>query len=210
MKNTVTTLVTTTTIGLICAVNSPQSAQATTLIYNLGGGNANSTALTPFTYTPVDLNEPILTVTGAEAGVSTNVRRRSDGLGVVGTGNKAGQVDGEGELFESLLLSFDQPVRIESASFTRLQNNDGFALSIDGDEVVSLNSRLNNNNPFDFSSLGNRKGLNFEFTVAQENDDYRLESVTVETVPETTPVLPLLGFGLVSLLFNYKPHKLSS
>lgn len=204
MKNTINILTATAAISAISltgAISLPKSAQAATLTYNLGGGNASRAS---FTYTPIDFDAPILTVTGSEADISRNVRRRSDGLGIVGFDGSNGQVDGIGEAFETLLLNFDQRVNILSASFSRLQNNDGFALLVDGEQLVSLNRRLNDNNPFSFASFSveDTIGSNFGFTVAQTNDDYRLQSITVETVPETTPIMPLLALGLFGLCYS--------
>lgn len=209
MKNIIHTLTTTAIVGSICAVCLPKTVQAATLTYDLGGSNSDQAS---FIYAPFDINDPILTVTGSEAGISRNVRRRNDGLGVDGiddqnnTGAGRGQIDGRGGTFEELVLNFSQRVNILSASFLRVQNNDGFTLLVDETEVVSINDGLNNNNPYSFSSLPpkNTTGSNFVFTVSQEDDDYRLASVTVQTeIPESTPTLSLLAVGLVGY-FAYR------
>ena len=203
MKNIIKTLTTTAIVGSICAVCLPETVQAATLTYNLGGSNGDQAS---FTYAPFDINDPILTITGSEAGVPRNVRRRNDGVGVDGVDDQGtgrpgrGQIDGLEGTFEALTLNFSQRVNIISASFLRVQNNDGFTLLVDGTEVVSINDGLNNNNPYSFSSLPreNTTGSNFVFTVSENNDDYRLASVTVETeIPESTPIFSLLTVGVV-------------
>ena len=205
MKNIIAALVTTTTFGLVATVNFTQPVRAATLTYNLGGGNATDSL---FTYNSDSSSNRVLTVTGGEAGTSRDIRRRSDGLGVVGVGNPSlpGQIDGrsvDGEMsFESLRLDFNKKVRIESATFSRLQNNDGFRLFVDRRSSPLVRETNNINSLYDFSSLSEngRTGTEFRFTVAEENDDYRLQSITVVPVPEATPIVSLLGFGLVGLL----------
>lgn len=203
MNNKIAALVTTTTFGLICSISTTQSAQAATFTYNLGGDNADRSS---FVFTPEGFAEPVLTVTAAEFVNSQNerrdVRRRSDGLGVIGENdNQPGQVDGRNGLNEALVLNFEQPVTIDSAAFSRLQPNDGFRLVVDGNRLV--NKRNNLDNPFNFSDfpVSDRTGSRFRFTVSQNNDDYRLQSIVISTsVPETSAILPLLSLGLIGLL----------
>ena len=107
-----------------------------------------------------------------------------------------------------MLLNFDQTVRIVSASFSRVQGNDGFRLLVDGNTLVTTQRRRElSNNTFDFSSFsaGERTGSEFTFTVSQRNDDYRLRSVTVATdIPESTSVLSLLAVGLIGVASRRK------
>ena len=200
MNNTIAALVTTTTFSVIFSVSNTTSVEAATFTYNLGGTNADQRA---FTFSPVGFTEPELRVTAVESSNGRrDVRRRPNGLGVVGDA-LFGQVDGRNNNFESLRLRFAEAVTLESATFSRLQNDDGFRLIVDGNRLVNLTDNLDDNNPFDFSgfSVSERTSDRFRFTVTGANDDYRLQSITVSTpVPETSAILPLLGLGLMGLL----------
>ncbi|MGB5969722.1 MAG: PEP-CTERM sorting domain-containing protein [Spirulinaceae cyanobacterium] len=185
------------------AVANANPAQAGTLTYDLGGSNQSSAE---FLVAPVGSDGPTISVTGSEAGVAKNVRRRSNGVGVQGS-NNGGQIDGRGGDFETLLLEFDKTVRIISANFAAVQNNDEFTLLVDGNEFVTSEDIVNNF--FDFSSLSGGVGKQFGFTVRELNDDYRLAGITVETVPEPASVLALLALGTVGAISTSKKKKVS-
>ena len=219
VKNTIAICSTTILASLLCCIGLPKSANAATFFtrYDLGGSNINSASFIDYEGINEDTNlndpnAPSLRVTASEDGAEANIRRLKDGLGVFGSGEvpnigqKLGQIDGINGGFEELLLSFDQTVRIVSASFTskKVQGNDGFKLLVDGNTLLTLQSGLNNleNNTFNFSSFsaGERTGSKFTFTVSQGNDDYRLESVTVATdIPESSSVPSLLAVGLIGV-----------
>ncbi len=219
VKNTIAICSTTVLASLLCCIGLPKSANAATFFtrYDLGDqtlGNNGRRDGTSFTYDDINLDDPILTVRAREKGVAgtvaRTVRQRSNGLGIIGQDGRNGQIDGRGGTFEELLLSFNQTVRIVSASFSAVnQNNDGFRLLVDGNTLVTRRRRLNalENNTFDFSSFsaGERTGSEFTFTVSQRNDDYRLRSVTVATdIPESTSVLSLLAVGLIGVASRRK------
>lgn len=210
MNNKIAALATTATFGVICNLSNAQSAEAATFTYNLGGERLDRSS---FTFTPVGFTEPELTVTAVESGDAPrrrDVRRRPNGLGVIGD-DLPGQVDGRNNNFESLRLRFDEEVTLESATFSRVENNDGFRLIVNGNRLVNLTNNLDDNNPFDFSgfSVSERTSDRFRFSVTGQNDDYRLQSVTVSTpVPETSAILPLLGLGLIGLL-RYRQSSIS-
>ncbi|MDY7020278.1 MAG: PEP-CTERM sorting domain-containing protein [Cyanobacteriota bacterium] len=176
-----------------------QAAQAVT--FNLGGSNTSSSSISD------TVDGITYSATGFGPDGDRNVVRRSNGLAVTTGGGERNQIDGRNENdntpdFETLKFTFDQVVTLTSASFSNVQNNDGFRLLVDGIDLTSLNSGLNQNNPFDFTGfdIADRTGKMFEFTVAQPNDDYRLASLTVEPVPEPLTILgslSALGMGAV-------------
>ena len=214
VKNTIAICSTTVLASLLCCIGLPKSANAATFFtrYDLGGRNINRASFIDYEGINEDTNlndpnAPSLRVTASEDGVArrVRVRRRRNGLGVFRLGERRtrGQIDGRNGI-EGLLLSFDQTVRIVSASFSAANGNDGFQLLVNGNTLVTRRRRLNalENNTFDFSSFsaGERTGSEFTFTVSERNDDYRLESVTVATdIPESTSVLSLLAVGLIGV-----------
>ncbi len=211
MKKTIAICSTTALVSLLCSVSLPKSVNAATFTYNLGdktlgrNGNPRTRHSPYFTYeTGINLDDPILTVSATDGDLTMEIEQRRNGVGVVGEEGPGGQIDRRGGTFEELLLSFNQPVSIVSASFTSktVQDDDDFVLWVDEDMLVSR-TQITNNNPFDFSSFlfEDTIGSNFTFTVSQSNDTYRLASVTVSTtgIPESTSVISLLGLGLMGL-----------
>jgi hypothetical protein len=172
------------------------SVQAATLTFNLNGSSQTSSF---FDFT---VDGVTLTATGKEgAGNSRNVRRTGQGLGVIGDNGPDNQVDGRG-VDETLLLELDQRVRIISAVFSRVQNNDQFKVTINGDGATAFEGDIEgtgNNRPFNFSSpFSDIVGTEFGFSVRGNNDDYSLKSVTFSTVPEPATILGLMAVGVAA------------
>lgn len=187
-------------LGILAAAGttlfSAGAVQAAGITFDLTGSRADQES---FLYTEDGIG---LTVTASEDGDARDVSRRNRGLGVVGLNGSAleanglarqidgRQVKGGSFISENLVLTFDQSVKLLSATFDRLQNNDNFRLSVDGVEVIG------NGNPG--ATLFGFVGSEFTFSAAQRNDDYSLDSVTVETVPEPLTLLgsaAALGMG---------------
>ena len=209
------------TLGLGLATIKP--ANAATIVYDFGtltpnsivGNNAGNASLLEFTVDGITLK-----ATGTEGTANVNIRQilnnpnngNPGGLGVRGS-NLNGQIDGRGGDFEALLLELDRTVRIVSATFTRVNsnNNDDFTLSVDGNNTISGDIPLDiispNGNDLGTGTLNFNDlliGNLFAFSVTENDDDYRLKSVTFETVPEPTSILGLFSLGIVGVIATNK------
>lgn len=176
-------------LSALAAVSSlavvSESVQAAAITFDLRGSNETAPSIS---YSSAEgLN---LTVTAFDDGQAAAVRRRdgnsnSGGLGVVGQTGPDAQVDGRGGSSEILRLSFDSVVQMLSATFGSAGGNDQFTLIVDGVEAITQGDP-DGTAPFGIDVVGQV----FDFTVGESNDDYRLQSVEVEAVPEP---LTLLG-----------------
>lgn len=139
-----------------------------------------------------------VTATGStQDGDSRNVTQGSNGIGVTNGGPLDSQVDGFGP-DDVLNLFFSESVRLVSATFGSSQANDEFQLLVDGAEFFGTNGESTGSGPFIFNpSPGPSES--FGFTVTENNDDYFLQSLVVETIP-TPALLPgLIGMGAAAL-----------
>jgi hypothetical protein len=134
-----------------------------------------------------------------------NVDPTSDGLGVAGA-SAPGQIDGSG-VDEFLVLTFSRPVTLTSGTFSRVNNDDDFALLVDGSPAFSGDladlfpgTGFLNDIPFDFTSFA-LTGREFQFTAFEENDDYTLSTLTVRPVPEPSAILGSFVFGAFGVAF---------
>lgn len=187
-----------TATALTVAPMTTAPAQAATFTYTFSGGPAN-----PYVFSGP---APLINVT-ANTG---NVVQGSDGLGIWQGGLDSFQVDGLGAN-EILSLTFNQTVRVVSATFRRVGTdlvglgllNDDFRLLVDGVSVLTADIPGGNildtgTGTFNFSpSIA--QGSVLGFGTVDFSDDYFLSSVTVETIP-TPALLPgLLAMGAAAL-----------
>lgn len=177
-------------------------AQAATFTYSFSGG---PTLPAPYTFSG---SAPLTSVTAN----SGTVVRGADGLGIYqGLSDilDSTQVDGLG-VNEILNLTFNQTVKIVSATFRRVGNgsgissvlfggNDDFRLLVNGVQVLTAdipggNSSDTDTGTYTFSS-SIATGSILGFGAINGSDDYFLSNITVETIP-TPALLPgLLALG---------------
>ncbi|MEO1095731.1 MAG: PEP-CTERM sorting domain-containing protein [Cyanobacteria bacterium J06638_28] len=190
-------------LGALAAMSTlavaAESVQAAGITFDLRGSNQTSSSIG---YSSAEgLN---LTVTAFDDAAPASVARRGGmgagaGLGVSsGPGSRPGQIDGS-DSTEALRFTFDDVVRILSATFVRVQNNDEFTLIADGQEVVSQGDP-DNGVPFGLNTVGTV----FDFTVGESNDDYRLQAVEVEVVPEPLTLLGTAAAAGVGIVLKRK------
>lgn len=152
-----------------------------------------------------------MTATAQSSVGSPQVSQSVDGLGVRTGGSISGdsnQID-QVDAFETLVLTFDpssKPVELLSVTFGRVGLDDDFNMSIDGNVLVSSafipggSSNDAASSSFDFTIFpaGLRTGTVFTFTGPGEDDDYRVQSLTISTTPEPSSLL-LLGSDVIAL-----------
>lgn len=145
--------------------------------------------------------------------VARNVTQDSLGLGIDGFGGSPdNQVDGR-FFDEFLILTFDQAVILNSATFARVGRNDDARIFIDGSVFAQGDIPGTGNNQvanFGGFSIASRTGTVIAFTartsqgaVSNFNDDYSVRGIDVTAanpapIPEPGTAL-LLGSGLVGL-----------
>lgn len=149
-----------------------------------------------------------LTVTGTareQSGAARQVRQSNVGLGVAG-GRIGAQIDGgatrlDADKAEILSLTFQQKVKLVAATFVAVDQsgNDDFRLLVDGQDYVTANLGRNNPKLFPFLQPGN-VGRTFDFTVTEFDDDYALRAITVQQVPEATPLVGMMAIAAIALL----------
>jgi hypothetical protein len=178
-------------------------AQAGTFTFDFT--NPTPVELAPsFTYS----NGPLSVV--AAAGSSGSVAQTARGLGIYQGGLDLLQIDRVGTN-EVLNLSFNQAVRLVSATFGAVGRDDDFRLSIDS--LVKLTGDIPGGTLFDTGSgtfdfvaallPAARTGTVFSFDPIRNNDAYFIKGLTVETLPTAIPtpaLLPgLIGVGAAAL-----------
>lgn len=139
------------------------------------------------------------------------VGQYSGGLGVVNSKHdNSHQVDGYG-LNDILLLQFTEDVRIVSAMFTHVSANDGFEFwfddegngSLDGDYVSTHDIP----DSLTFAFLGDFVGDLFGFGAVYYKHDFKLKSVTVESVAQVPVPAALPLFGSALLIAGWFGHR---
>lgn len=151
-----------------------------------------------------------LLATGWVNGVSGGVvvHRDANGLGVAypkddAYNGAASQIDGKGPA-ETLILTFDRVVLLQRIAFSRVGNNDGYALKIDGEyifqgDIPGGNSDLSDNG-FSAMDFSGTKGRTFEFLSPELNDDFKIKGFSADKVTTPEPAtVALMGMGLVGL-----------
>lgn len=195
----------------LAVLGGGEVAGAFSFSFDLGGSTAVNSS---FSYNTGDVG---LTVTGFRDNLlgggttSAFVVRSSGGLGVTSVLSditdplQIPELDGLG-LDEGLQFEFDQKITINSATFSRVDSDDDFTVSVDGGGLF-LSEDIPGGNLFDtgvgtfnFSAFdaGSRTGTLVSFSVGGNNDDYILKSIEVEAVPEPLTILGTgmaLGFG---------------
>jgi hypothetical protein len=154
--------------------NSAFSASPS-LTYAIGNLSVNATA-----------NLGLVT---AKANLGVN---NKGGLGVTSSTGDNGAIDGFG--FSDLLkLVFNKKVKVISARFSQVDGHDDF------DFYTAAGFQFNKHVPYNYivTAFGGAQGKIFGFGASQFDDDYRLRSITVSTVP-----LPASLLLLVSGLFG--------
>lgn len=205
-KKGLSVLAATATVAAALVTVAPAEA-ATIRSYDFQGTNP----ITSFTLG----SDPFLT--SVTANPSGTVVQGSNGLGIrqpsiFGIDLDSAQIDGFG-VNETLNLTFNQTVRIISATFRGVGNdlgtglfNDDLRLLVDGTQAFTGDIVPGNGNPLVDSLTGT---INFPFTIAQgqtlgfsvinASDDYFLSGLEVEVIP-TPALLPgLIGMGLAAL-----------
>lgn len=195
------------------------SVQAATFTYNLI--NSSNLNLNSVTLPPIS-GAPSLTLTASKTNNNNNtttianVAVRSNGTGV--QGNPAGvNIGRSNTVTEKLTLTFSENVILNNAVFARagnngnLDTNDGFGImDNNGNPLLSVPT-LNQNNLYNLAP-SSIQGSVFSFFAPQNNDTYLLRSITVETietmatVPESSPLVALLGLGGLGVILN-RNHK---
>jgi hypothetical protein len=146
----------------------PHHAEA--IMFDFAGATSSVTSIT-------FVNEGLSVVaTGWTQDVLRHVHRDIYGLGVTFSGDRAtdgtsSQIDGRGQS-ESLLLTFDQVVVLESVNLSLMEENDGYRLFVDGVE-------------------GNKTGRIFDFTVFDVDDDYKVKALSVSRAVVSEPLAPI-------------------
>jgi hypothetical protein len=128
----------------------------------------------------------------------------SGGLGVTSSLGDSPIVDGVG-LDDLLNLTFNHKVKIISAVFSEIDFSDDFNFIVDGSNQghfhIPLISHL-----YNFSG---EQGHVFGFGAGENNDDFKLKSITVSAVP-LPPALLLFASGLFGIgLLGRRRNKLT-
>ena len=188
----------TVTVGL-------SAAQAVPVIFDFQNGINGTNG----TYGPLVATQGGITVTatgGIYSGltdtiINTNIQtvtKTNTGLGVdcvVVPAFCDNQIDGDGLVDDLLTLTFSEVVDFTSVFFRLIEENDDFDLWIDG-ILVSSDVTIQGNNPYSLTGL---TGTSISFGADAGNDDFRLGSITVDTIPAPVP-LPAGGILLVGAL----------
>jgi hypothetical protein len=219
MKTNVKTFLATSTAAIAIGL-SAGSAQAVTFSFNLTPNNF-TTAVGNFPgVSSINFSQGGIGLTATavdENNTPRNVIQNNQGLGVYIPGLTPIpddiQIDANG-LDETLKLTFDQTVKIISATFSRVGSpvagigNDFYTLFSNAGPIAT-NQDIPGGNLTDtatgtvnFAAFLNTTGNVFSFTVpgggGLNTSDYQLRSIDVDAVPVPTPALlpGLIGMGL--------------
>ena len=114
--------------------------------------------------------------------------------------NHYGDMDGD-DADEGLLFTFDSPVELASLDLGSVNGNDDFNLTIDNithlkdfdsNETSPLVYKVVDKDKFYFSGL---VGTDFLIWTDGSSDDYRVDSLTISTIPEPMVITLIASFG---------------
>lgn len=135
---------------------------------------------------------------GGSLGVLSNINNDS---GTIGGRSNSNDLD------EGLLFAFNKVVSLNYIDFDyfRLSNNDGFNLTVDDKRVLwdhngTITSPLVTNiaGQFDEYAFNNIIGKSFLFWSDSNSDSFRIDKMSVSTIPEpTTLLLLIIGMAIV-------------
>jgi hypothetical protein len=146
------------------------------------------------------------TITNGSVVLDGHIGRFSPGAGVYNSpGDNSHTVDGSGYK-DFIQVTLSAAVQITGVSFGYYDNYDHFRWMMDtsGDgqlgvgDFVSDRYKISQNNPF--SAFGGAMGSVFGFLAAENDDSWKLRTVTFEYTPPSQVPLPAAGILLVGAL----------
>ncbi len=121
------------------------------------------------------------------------------GIGVTNAAGDAHEIDGSGAAKDMLILTFDKPVKLISASFSLVDSNDNASFFVGGAGSPLLG--VLNLAAHPTLVMLDAIGKVFGFSAADNNDNYKLRSIEISAIP-VPPAAALLGTGLLGLLWT--------
>ncbi|MDR4506297.1 MAG: PEP-CTERM sorting domain-containing protein [Candidatus Scalindua sp.] len=195
------------TVGLLLLVCMSKVSTAASILYDFTGANTGTHESLNLTVDGVAVNVTAWANLSAEdspsswfqvIGQNAGVYDGSTGLGVqLGDGFDHNSVDGQSgpadgiDHDEGLLFVFSNPINLKSVNFGQWGLKDDFNLTIDGVDIFQDNA----SDPF----VASYTGTNFLIWADGNSDQFRIQELTVEPVPEPATIA-ILGIGLAGIL----------
>jgi hypothetical protein len=195
-------------LGLACA-GSVGTAHAVPVTFDFTGGSGQQSSFFNFTNSGLNLkvSSNIWNDTGTTVSNTGKVGRWSTGLGILsGASNDEHFVDGK-DKNELLSLSFSKAVKIISVTFSYNDSDDDFAFFFDKNGNGSLAGDLvwkkkdipgsSFYGTYTFAALESMNAIGKLFGIGafENNDNFKVASITVNNAPSAVPLpgaLPLL------------------